>query len=253
VEPGVPRSGRFIALLRDVLIGLGHPPLFPCTHIGPCPFPGPLKGAGPREFSPDSTGRQSSESGTKPKATLSRRPPPVRRNPPAGQDSGRGASKWCHFAFDTRDAPAALLRLSAAAGLSKDRATLSFLLAGPPDPDPCDSVIPGDPHPLPVVSGARGPVDAPFSPGALPSPSVSSSPGDWTPCPPLRIISDPFPLGAGGDSREWGRYGCFKGGMALVRGREPQIGSLSPGVLVRAMSAGRRDPKSGALLCRVAD
>jgi ribosomal protein RSM22 (predicted rRNA methylase) len=42
---------------------------------------------------------------------------------------GGGKTKWCHFAFDTRQAPPALLKLSAAAGLPKERATLSFLLA----------------------------------------------------------------------------------------------------------------------------
>jgi len=44
---------------------------------------------------------------------------------------GRRGAKWCHFAFDTDDAPDRLHRLSAAAGIPKERATLSFLLAGP--------------------------------------------------------------------------------------------------------------------------
>lgn len=44
---------------------------------------------------------------------------------------GKGASgKWCHFAFDTQGAPASLVRLSAAAGIPKERGVLSFLLAG---------------------------------------------------------------------------------------------------------------------------
>lgn len=42
---------------------------------------------------------------------------------------GRRGAKWCHFAFDTEEAPERLRRLSAAAGLPKERATLSFLLA----------------------------------------------------------------------------------------------------------------------------
>jgi hypothetical protein len=46
-----------------------------------------------------------------------------------------GKAKWCHFAFDTEDAPAALHTLSAAAGLPKERATLSFLLTGPGEPE----------------------------------------------------------------------------------------------------------------------
>jgi hypothetical protein len=40
---------------------------------------------------------------------------------------GRGNRPWCHFGFETRGAPAWLAELSAAAGLSKARASLSFL------------------------------------------------------------------------------------------------------------------------------
>ena len=38
VEPGVPRSGKFISLLRDELLKLGHQPVSPCTHNKTCPF-----------------------------------------------------------------------------------------------------------------------------------------------------------------------------------------------------------------------
>jgi hypothetical protein len=47
-----------------------------------------------------------------------------------GGVSGAGKKRWCHFACDTEDAPVALHRLSAAAGIPKDRAVLSFLYAG---------------------------------------------------------------------------------------------------------------------------
>jgi hypothetical protein len=40
------------------------------------------------------------------------------------------AGKWCHFAFDAHGAPQSLARLSAAAGIPKKRAVLSFLAAG---------------------------------------------------------------------------------------------------------------------------
>jgi hypothetical protein len=82
VEPGVPRSGQFISLLRSAFLEIGRPPLSPCLHIGACPFPG-------------------------------------------------GKKCWCHFAFETNDAPKELLRLSAAARIPKDRLVLSYLLAGP--------------------------------------------------------------------------------------------------------------------------
>jgi hypothetical protein len=42
-------------------------------------------------------------------------------------------AKWCHFNFDTLDAPAPLHKLSAAAGIPKERAVLSFLFAGAAD------------------------------------------------------------------------------------------------------------------------
>jgi hypothetical protein len=109
VEPGIPRSGEFIALLREALAGAGRPPLAPCVHNGVCPFP--------------------------------------------------GAGKWCHFAFDTGDAPGELHSLSAAAGLPKERAVMSFLLAGnTPAPD----------KKAPETGAAA-----------------------------VRIISDPFPVGDG--------------------------------------------------------
>lgn len=89
IEPGTPPSSRFITLLREALIKLDRPPLSPCTHCLPCPFPAVRSSAARRD------------------------------------------AKWCHFAFDTEDAPASLHRLSTAAGIPKERATLSFLLAGP--------------------------------------------------------------------------------------------------------------------------
>jgi hypothetical protein len=91
MEPGIPRSGAFTAALRDALLERGKRIAAPCTHEGSCPLPGDR----------------------------------ARRD-----DGSRGKAKWCHFAFDTTEAPAELHRLSAAAGIPKERAVLSFLLAG---------------------------------------------------------------------------------------------------------------------------
>jgi len=77
VEPGFPRCGEFISLLRGAFLEQGIRPLSPCTHDRICPM--------------------------------------------------RGTKRWCHFAFETDDAPEALHRLSAAAGFPKERAVLSFL------------------------------------------------------------------------------------------------------------------------------
>lgn len=70
---------------------------------------------------------------------------------------GRRGAKWCHFAFDTDEAPDRLHRLSAAAGIPKERATLSFLLAGgtadarpaPETRDRIDVRVVSDSFPLP--------------------------------------------------------------------------------------------------------
>ena len=60
-------------------------------------------------------------------------PCPHQQNCPMdGRRTGRGGAtgKWCNFAFDTDDAPKKLLALSAKAGIPKERAVLSFVLAG---------------------------------------------------------------------------------------------------------------------------
>jgi hypothetical protein len=51
---------------------------------------------------------------------------------------GRRGAKWCHFNIGADGAPASLHRLSANAGLPKEKVTLSFLLAAkrPPAPAP---------------------------------------------------------------------------------------------------------------------
>ena len=88
VEPGVPKSARFVSLMRDAFIRRGLLALAPCPHQQSCPMDG-------------------------------------RR---AGKGGANG--KWCNFAFETDDAPKKLLALSASAGIPKERAVLSFVLAG---------------------------------------------------------------------------------------------------------------------------
>ena len=110
VEPGFPRCGEFISLLRSEFIGRGRQPLSPCPHNDACPFPAGISKAGAKK-------------------------------------------RWCHFSFETDDAPAALRKLSTAAGIPKERAVLSFLLAGPANPnaDPPTPVLRviSDAFPLP--------------------------------------------------------------------------------------------------------
>jgi hypothetical protein len=165
VEPGIPRSGEFISLLRSSLMKEGRIPFSPCTHPGACPLPG-------------------------------------------GRSAGK--AKWCHFAFDTGDAPEELHRLSAASRLPKERAVLSFILAGP--------------------SKKREPVS-----GRLVK---------------IRIISDSFPVGGETErEKTWGRYGCSECGLVLVTGSRRSLESSPPGTLEELqIIKGLKDAKSGGLI-----
>ena len=106
-EPGFPRCGEFISLIRGVFLEHGRHIASPCPHETVCTF--------------------------------------------AGGQNKKGKKRWCHFAFETTDAPPALHKLSAAAGFPKERAVLSFLSAGPEEarkPETTVRVI-SDPFPLP--------------------------------------------------------------------------------------------------------
>lgn len=95
VEPGVPRSARFISLLRDCFIRKGFQIISPCSHCDTCPMDGRLfKGQHAKKTS----------------------------------DSNR-TGKWCNFTFPAKSAPEKLQKLSAAAKLPKERAVLSFVFS----------------------------------------------------------------------------------------------------------------------------
>jgi hypothetical protein len=76
---------------------------------------------------------------------------------------GGRTAKWCHFAFDTLDAPESLHKLSADAGIPKERAVLSFLLADkaetltetPPEAPPTVRIV-SDSFPVPRGFGRYG-------------------------------------------------------------------------------------------------
>jgi hypothetical protein len=137
---------------------------------------------------------------------------------------GRKKARWCHFAFETADAPRDLHRLSAEAGLPKERAVLSFLLAGPLKGRSVEA----------ADSGAAG--------GGSPTGLLSALP----PSGAVRVISGPFPLPGGGA----GRYGCSVRGLVLVAGTPEEAAPWGPGSLLRLPPPARerRDPKSGALV-----
>jgi hypothetical protein len=185
VEPGIPRSGEFISLLRASFLEGRRRPRAPCPHGGICPL-----GGLPPEKVPHKT-------------------------------TGKG--KWCHFAFNTQDAPRALLTLSAGAGLPKERATLSFLLAGPPEGN--------NPPPGDAPGRGRGGEDAAAVPGKT--------------LVPARIVSDAFPL----PRNRCGRYGCSARGLILVSGEKAVVERYAPGTLPQVVlrAPEDRDQKSGAL------
>ncbi len=80
-EPGIPRSARFVSLLRDFMMRKSFSILSPCTHDEKCPM------------------------------------------------DGRKGQKWCHFVLDGSVAPKGLQKMSTSAGLTKDRASISFVFA----------------------------------------------------------------------------------------------------------------------------
>jgi len=196
VEPGIPRSGEFISLLRSNLTEEGRPPLSPCVHSGACPLPG--------------------------------RGVPSRKS---------GKAKWCHFAFDTDDAPQALHKLSGAAGLPKERAVLSFLLAGPKLPPVKLPTARLPTAKLPTAANPRRTDDGAVKGKTEPRGRVK-----------IRVISDPFPVG---NFDTYGRYGCAERGLLLVTGNKTDIENSPSGAFEELpVLDNSKDAKSGALIAR---
>lgn len=149
---------------------------------------------------------------------------------------GRRGAKWCHFAFDTDEAPEALHRLSRAAGLPKERATMSFLLAGLPVRGSCP----------PAAVGTAGQAGATVSIAQTGAPAIG-------PQLALRVLSDSFPIGGaspiGRGPAMLGRYACSEKGLVLLRGQAGRIQGLAAGAFVEVQGRDlqrERDKKSGA-------
>jgi len=185
VEPGIPRSGEFISLLRSLLMEEGRYPVAPCTHTGSCPMPG---------------GRTENRHGT------------------------GGKARWCHFAFDTEDAPKELHKLSAAARIPKERAVLSFFVAGP------------------ELSQTQ------VNKADKKEPQIKRTATEKH--ENIRVISDVFSVGSGKDSGaySWGRYGCGEHGLVLVTGSRTALEETHSGALEEVSLNGARDGKSGAFM-----
>jgi len=209
VEPGNPQGGAFIAALRAAFLEKGRPPAAPCPHAVLCPFPGT----------------------SLPGGTKSRKGAPGR--------SSNTKAKWCHFAFDTEAAPAALHKLSAAAKIPKERATFSFLLTAPQADTPD------------LITQRRQDAKHAEEEGGENSKKQLSS-SSFAPLRlcvgSFRIISDAFPV-----LHAWGRYACSEKGMVLLTGKRLRVEALGPGTLLELPLPVKeqRDPKTGALVVAV--
>ncbi|MCL2264950.1 MAG: small ribosomal subunit Rsm22 family protein [Treponema sp.] len=183
VEPGIPQSGRFISILRGELIKLNRLPASPCTHNADCPFPG-----------------GSSKT--------------VR-----GRNWIDSKKRWCHFAFDSFNAPKELIAVSKAAKLPKERLVLSFLYAGASE-EKKQQLDKNNKH----KKNERQNV---------------------------RIISGAFPL----SENRFGRYGCCERGLVLVTGDRSRIDEIKPMSLTSALpfENEQRDIKSGAIMAPIKD
>ncbi len=166
---------------------------------------------------------------------------------------GLRGGKWCHFVFDTAEAPKALHKLSDDAGLSKDRAALSFLYALREDikskADEGDAEEADD-------AGSMGESDPAAGSPVSALERVSLLAGSFG-ILPVRITSDPIRL----PDYRTGRYGCSEMGLVLVTGsgnagkwlgdEAAGAGSASGSLLKLPRPAGRRperDEKTGAVL-----
>jgi hypothetical protein len=181
LEPGVPQSGQFISLLRSAFLELDRSPLSPCPHSETCPMPGGKTAFGK-----------------------------------ANSKTVKTKNRWCHFAYAAEDAPKELCRLSAAAGIPKERLVLSYLLAG-------------------AHKDMQKQTKAAHALQAAEK---------------IRVISDAFSL----PGNKSGRYGCCSDGLVLITGNKSRIEKIASGELV-PKSAGIadsiRDQKSGALIMEI--
>jgi hypothetical protein len=161
-----------------------------------------------------------------------------------------GKAKWCHFAFDTSDAPKPLLQLSDAAGIPKERATMSFLLTGKPDNTPKGAKdqptttfpLTGKPDNTP-----KGAKDQPATTFPLSGKQDNTPKGVIT-----RVISDAFPVGA----PLYGRYACSSQGLVLLTGSRTALEQRPSGALLCLDQPDERvslprDPKSHALVFKI--
>lgn len=144
-------------------------------------------------------------------------------------DGSRG-NKWCHFTFPTDDAPVKLQKLSARAGLPKERASLAFVLTSSGELTNSQNI-----QSLEKEFFAQGKKDGTKKKEAQPKKH-----GDLV----IRIVSEPINL----PGNRIAHYGCCHLGLVLVQ--DPSGKELVPGQLVQVVTptSQKTDRKTGALL-----
>ncbi|MCM1322328.1 MAG: small ribosomal subunit Rsm22 family protein [Bacteroides sp.] len=135
---------------------------------------------------------------------------------------GKKGKKWCHFIFSTENAPQKLLQLSQAAGLPKERAAFSFVLA---------RFYASPANSQNMISS----IETPHSNASM----------------PVRIISDAIRL----PIYKTARYACSEKGLCLVPEKQPPLYASGDAIeynLFHADSGKQKhlptDKKSGALI-----
>ena len=160
-------------------------------------------------------------------------------------------NKWCNFAFSTEDAPARLQKLSLAAKLPKERATLSFMAVEKEMDNPKTTL------------SARFLTDSPsykvsIRPSGYSTTGRLSSSYSTTNTTDIRITSDKLRL----PNYMCGYYGCSQYGLVLVTLPDenntrlpkppfrPQSGDLIS-VKTKTPDSLPKDEKSGALIIKL--
>jgi SAM-dependent methyltransferase len=195
VEPGSRLGGKIVQMMRRAALARGFTALSPCTHNAACPL---LAG----------TGRQGGA-----RADFPVELPDLEREkgvPP------HASSSWCHFGHMSAGAPEALQKLSAQAGLPKERVHLSFVLL---EKGGGEIVRDGQPCFSGCALGQETGRELFLS----------------------RVVSEAIRLPERGSAY----YVCMREGLGMLVGG----GKFSSGseVLTRIAKNGGRDPKTGAI------
>ena len=215
IEPGIPLAGEFLSLVREQLLENGFSVEMPCPHHQTCCFP--------HRPTPDISSKI-----------------PVAHH------------KWCHFTFETTDSPKSLLKLSEAAKLGKERASLSFLFctigSAPGATETPSSRLKKAPHAAPHL---KHPKEATGRSRPLGNADSSKQPLHAI---PVRICSDIIEP----EPKIIGRYACSEQGFMLITTpayRESILNTAVSGSLVMlpadSIHPHQRDKKTHALLVQL--